>query len=116
MKFLVVDDSRVARQRVISYLNDLNYEVVGEAVDGIDAIEKFKTLTPCAIALDLEMPNMKGIEASKKILEIDPTTKIILITSIIDKKEIINALRIGVKKVIRKPFTKEKLQEIINEL
>lgn len=116
MNFLVVDDSKIARQRVISYLNELNIEVIGEAIDGLDAIEKFSLLHPTAIALDLEMPKMKGIEASKIILELNPEVKIILITSIIDKKEIINALRVGVKKVIRKPFTKEELKRVISEL
>lgn len=116
MKFLIVDDSHLARTRLCEYVEELGHEVVGEAIDGIDAIEKFKQLSPTVVAIDLEMPNMKGNVASKKILEINPNVDIILVTSIIDKKEIVNALKIGVKKVIRKPFTIDQLERIIQEL
>lgn len=116
MKFLIVDDSNLARNRLCDYVKELGFEVVGQAVDGIDAIEKVKQLNPNVIAIDLEMPKMKGNIASKKILEINPNIDIILVTSIIDKKEIVNALKVGVKKVIRKPFTKEQLQRVIEEL
>jgi two-component system chemotaxis response regulator CheY len=116
MKFLIVDDSHLARVRLCKYIEKLGFEVIGEAIDGYDAIEKFKKLSPDAIAIDLEMPKMKGIEASKKILEINPNVDIILVTSIVDKKEIINAFKVGIKKVIRKPFTIELLEQTINEL
>ncbi|XOB63236.1 response regulator [Campylobacterota bacterium DY0563] len=116
MKFLVVDDSNIARKRLNSYLNELNYIVLGEAIDGLDAIDKFILLKPSIVALDLEMPNLNGIDTAKRLLEINPKVKIILITSIIDKKEIINAYRIGIKKVITKPFSIEKLKESIEEI
>lgn len=116
MKFLIVDDSEIARKRLFSYLNELNYMILGEAIDGIDAINKFKLLKPSYVTLDLEMPNLNGIDTAKKLIEIDPTIKIILITSILDKKKIINAYRIGIKKVITKPFSLEKLKESIDEI
>lgn len=58
------------------------------------------------------MPNMKGDEASRIILEKNNKINIILITSIINQKEIINALRIGVKKFLQKPFTLDKFKTI----
>jgi two-component system, chemotaxis family, chemotaxis protein CheY len=116
LKFLVVDDSKIARSRICDYINKLGYEVLDEACDGIEAIEKYKKLLPSIITIDLEMPNMKGIEASKEILRLNPKINIILITSIIDKKEVINALKIGIKKVIQKPFTFEYFEQEINEL
>lgn len=116
MKFLVVDDSRIARLRLCDYIKELGYEVVGEACDGIEAIEKYKELLPDMITIDLEMPNMKGIEASKEILKLNPNINIILVTSIIDKKEVINGLKIGIKKVIQKPFTFEHFETKVNEL
>ena len=116
MKFLVVDDSKIARTRICDYVSKLGYEVIGEACDGIEAISKYKELLPNIITIDLEMPNMKGIEASKEILKLNPNINIILVTSIIDKKEVINALKIGVKKVIQKPFTLESFAQKVNEL
>lgn len=116
MNFLVVDDSKMARTRICDYIAELGYKVVGEAVDGVEAISKYKELLPSIITIDLEMPNMKGIEASKEILKLNPNVNIILVTSIIDKKEVINALKIGVKKVIQKPFTFEHFAQKVNEL
>lgn len=116
MKFLIVDDSKIARTKTKDFIEAMGYEVVAEAVDGIDAIEKYKKHLPQFMAIDLEMPNMKGIEASKEILKLNPNVNIILVTSIIDKKELINALKIGVKKILQKPFTFELFSNSVNEL
>lgn len=116
MKFLVVDDSKIARARICDYIKELGYEVIGEASDGIEAIKKYKELLPNIITIDLEMPNMKGIESSKEIIILNPNINIILVTSIIDKKEVINALKVGVKQVIQKPFTFEYFAQKVNEL
>jgi len=116
MKFMIVDDSKLSRKKLSDLVRNLGYEVVCEAVDGIDAIEKFKEYKPNYILTDLEMPKMKGDEASKKILDIDSAVTIILITSITDKKELLNAIRIGVKKVMQKPINADKLKIVIDEL
>lgn len=116
MKFLIVDDSKIARMKTKDFIEAMGYEVVAEAVDGVDAIDKYKKHLPQFIAIDLEMPNMKGIEASKEILKINSNVNIILVTSIIDKKELINALKIGVKKVLQKPFTFKAFSNSVNEL
>jgi two-component system chemotaxis response regulator CheY len=116
VKFLVVDDSKIARKKTRDFIEKLGYEVVGEAVDGVDAIEQYKKHLPQFMTIDLEMPNMKGIEASKEILGLNPNVNIILVTSIIDKKEIINGLKIGIKKVLQKPFTFDTFSNSVNEL
>lgn len=117
MKFLVVDDSKVARARVIDYLKDMGYSQFEEAEDGLIAVEKYKTFNPDIMVIDLEMPNMKGNQASQVILNtIDTHAKIILATSIIDKKEIIIAQRIGIAKVITKPFVYEEFKILIEQL
>ncbi|MDC0932460.1 response regulator [Arcobacteraceae bacterium] len=116
MKFMIVDDSRLSRKKLSNFVIELGYEVICEAVDGIDGLEKFKEYSPDFILTDLEMPNMKGDELSQKILEIDNKVIIILITSITDKKELLNAIRLGVRKVMQKPIRLEKLKIAINEL
>lgn len=116
MTFLVVDDSKIARKKTRDFIEDMGYKVVAEAVDGVDAIEQYKKYLPQFMTIDLEMPNMKGIEASKEILKLNPDVNIILVTSIIDKKEIINGLKIGIKKVLQKPFSFEAFSHIIHEL
>lgn len=116
MRFLVVDDSKIARQKTRDFIESMGYEVIDEAVDGIDAIEKYKRHMPEFVTIDLEMPNMKGIEASIEILKLNSTVNIILVTSIVDKKELINALKIGIKKILQKPFTFEVFSNSVNEL
>lgn len=116
MKFLVVDDSKISREKIKNMIIELGYEVVGEAKDGEEAIRLVETLKPTFITMDLEMPNLKGDQASVKILEINPKINIILVTSIVNQKEIINAIRLGVKKFLQKPISIEKLKEVITDI
>lgn len=116
MKFLVVDDSKISREKIKNMLIELGYEVVGEAKDGEEAIRQVKLLKPTFVTMDLEMPNLKGDQASVKILEINPKINIILVTSIVNQKEIINAIRLGVKKFLQKPISTEKLKEVITDI
>ncbi len=116
MTFMIVDDSGLSRKKLAYFVEELGHEVVCDAVDGIDALEKFKKYKPKFVLTDLEMPNMRGDELSKKILELDDTTIIILVTSIIDKKEILNVIRLGVNKVLKKPVDFETLSWTVAEL
>jgi two-component system chemotaxis response regulator CheY len=97
-------------------IKQLGYDVIGEAFDGLEAIERFKELSPTYITIDLEMPNMNGIDASKEILSIDPNVKIVLITSIINKKELVSALKVGIKNILQKPITVDDLKRVINKI
>lgn len=116
MKFLIVDDSKLARNKMANFITELGYEVVGEAVDGLEALRLASELSPTHITMDLEMPKMKGNEASQKILALNPDINIILITSIVDKKELIQALKLGVKKVLTKPVTLDTLKTTLDEM
>ena len=116
MKFLVVDDSKISREKIKNMIIELGYEVVGEAKDGEEAIRLVETLKPTFVTMDLEMPSLKGDQASVKILEINPKINIILVTSIVNQKEIINAIRLGVKKFLQKPISIEKLKEVITDI
>ena len=116
MKFLIVDDSKLSRSKILSYIEDLGHEVIGEAVDGNDAIVKAKELNPEYITMDLEMPNLSGVDATKKILSNNPNIKIILITSISDKTEIIRAIKYGAKGSLRKPITKIMLENELKKI
>lgn len=116
MKFLIVDDSKISREKIKNMIVELGYEIVGEAKDGEEAIKLAEKLNPTFITMDLEMPNLKGDQASIKILEINPKINIILVTSIVNQKEIINAFRIGIKKFLQKPINIEKLKETIADI
>lgn len=116
MNFLVVDDSKISRKKLIEFIQTLGFNVVGEAEDGLEAIEKFKELNPTHITIDLEMPNMSGIDASKEILTLSPDTNIILVTSIINKVELISAIKSGVRDVLTKPVTIEAFKKALDKI
>ena len=116
MKFLIVDDSRVSRKKLSSFLSELGYEIIGEAKDGIEACTMSKDLNPTHILMDVEMPNMKGTEASKQILSLNKEIKIIYVTSIINTKSLLGTLQKGNKRVLTKPVSLEDLRQAIDEL
>lgn len=82
IKVLVVDDSSFFRRRITEFLSsDPNIDVIGQAVDGLDAIEKVKELSPDVITMDIEMPRLDGISAVKKIRE-TKSTPILMFSSL----------------------------------
>lgn len=114
-RFLIVDDSRVSRAKLLGYINEMGHEVVAEAVDGEDAIVKFKEFSPEFITMDVEMPKKSGIDATKEILDINQNVNITLITSVVDKKVTLLALRYGARNVLQKPVTFEVFTEEIKK-
>ena len=116
MRFLVVDDSAFSRRKIADFISHVGGTVIGEASDGLEAVEQYSKLLPEFVTMDIEMPKINGIEASKEILKINKDAKIILITSSVDKKEILIALKTGVKQVMQKPITIEEFTKIVNEL
>ena len=113
---LLVDDSRMSRKMLKNLLEEEGYSVIAEAGDGLEAIEAYKTHKPDLVTLDITMPNMDGIEALKELMAIDPDVKAIMITAAGQQNKLIQALKIGAKKFITKPFEKEEVINNINEV
>ena len=121
-KLLYADDEPLSRYafRTLMLKNFDNIEIVGEAEDGIKAIEAARMLKPDIIVIDVKMPGINGIEASKKIIQEFPRIKIIILTAYDNFDYINQALEIGVRSYLMKPFKKdeiiEKITKIINEI
>ncbi|HEX2267263.1 MAG TPA: response regulator transcription factor [Actinomycetota bacterium] len=97
MKILIVDDHPVTRQGLRSALgSSKEVEVVGEASSGDEAVEAVKQLQPHVVFMDVRMPGMSGIEATKEIREAAPDTKVILFTVEESRAAIADAIRAGV--------------------
>lgn len=104
-KILVVDDSFVMRTLIKDIISsDPDLLVVGEAANGIDALEKVKQLAPDVMLLDIEMPGMDGIECLKRLKLISPC-KVVIVSSVaqVGSPQAMEALRLGVIEVISKP-------------
>jgi DNA-binding NarL/FixJ family response regulator len=96
IKVLIVDDHHVVRRGLVFFLNtQKEINVVGEAANGEEAVERVKELQPDVVLMDLVMPVMDGVEATKKIKELSPHTKILILTSFSDVDHVIPAIRAG---------------------
>lgn len=119
-KILVVDDAKVMRFHISKLLKELGHTVIAQAKDGYEAIEEYKKERPDFVTMDVEMPPVNGvqngIDAAEKIVEIDPTAVVIMISSQTDDGHIADALRHGAKNYIRKPITSDKLDQMIKYL
>lgn len=117
---LVVDDARVMRFHIAKLIKELGHTVIAEAKDGYEALEEYKKNKPDFVTMDVEMPTVNGVEggidAVKKLLEIDKEAVVIMISSQTDDDNISDALKNGATNYIRKPITLEKLKNMIEYL
>jgi len=114
-RILIADDLSFMRMIQKEILTERGYTVVGEASDGREAVEKFRTLRPDLVLLDITMPNMNGLEAMRKIFAIDPKAKIIMCSALGQQNLILEAIKAGVKDFIVKPFKPERILSAIQK-
>ena len=110
---LIVEDAAFLREVYRFTLKNENIEIVGEAVDGMEAMIKINNLKPELVLLDLVLPLKNGIDILKEIGRISPNSKCIVISSIEEQEVIDKAMALGALKYLTKPFTKVQLLEAI---
>lgn len=115
-RIMIVDDAGVIRIILKKYLTNGGHEIVCQAKNGIEAVEGYKEHKPDIVTMDISMPDMGGISAVKKILEIDPKAKIIMISSIDQKEYVLQAIKAGALHYIIKPVGEQKTLEVIDEV
>lgn len=114
-RILIVDDAAFMRMMIKDILSKNGFEVVGEAQDGAEAIEKYKELTPDLVTMDITMPEMDGITALKTIKESNPAAKIIMCSAMGQQAMVIDAIQAGAKDFIVKPFQADRVIEAIQK-
>jgi DNA-binding NarL/FixJ family response regulator len=116
-RILIVDDLPELRKLIRAFLEEeLGFHVCGEAIDGLDAIEKAKDLKPDLIVLDLSMPRMNGLEAAPRLKKILPKTPIILFTVHEALMKGLDAREIWVDAVVAKDRGMSSLAERVQSL
>ena len=113
---MIVDDSHMARTVLKDLLERNGYSVIAEATNGREAVEIFHDNFPDLITLDITMPEMDGVECLKRILDIDPDQKVIMITAAGQQSKVVEALKLGAKQFITKPFEKDVVLRSIREV
>lgn len=115
MKILVVDDASFVRMALGQILMEDGHEIVGEAADGVEAIEKYKLLKPDLVTMDITMPVMGGIDYLKGIIQFDPNAKVIMCSAMGQQEFVFQAIEAGALDFIVKPFDKERIKEAIRK-
>lgn len=114
-RILIVDDAAFMRMMIKDILTKNGFEVVGEAADGIQAVEKYKEVNPDLVTMDITMPEMDGITSLKEIKKIDPGAKIIMCSAMGQQAMVIDAIQAGAKDFIVKPFQADRVLEAIKK-
>jgi DNA-binding NarL/FixJ family response regulator len=103
LRILIVDDSALFRQGVRGMLEiNRDWEVCGEAVDGLDGVAKNRLLTPHLIIMDLCMPRMAGIEAASEILKEFPNVPILMLALYVTRQLVEAAQNVGIRATVAK--------------
>ena len=113
---LIVDDSRMSRTMLRRIFERGGYTVVMEAANGEDGVEAYKKYFPDIVTLDITMPKMDGITALKEIMEFDPDALVVMITAAGQQDKLIEALRIGARQFISKPYSEDEILFNINNM
>ena len=105
-RVLIADDQTLFRTGLARLLDeDPRVEVVGQAADGLEAVKQQAKLKPDVILMDLKMPGIDGIEATRQIVEADPTVKIVILTTFETDSQVIQALKAGARGYVLKDST-----------
>ncbi len=115
-RVLVVDDAVFMRMKLKDILEKNGYEVVGEAQNGQEAIEKYRTENPDLVTMDITMPEMDGIEALKGIKTIDPNAKVIMCSAMGQQSMVMEAIQSGALDFIVKPFDTDRVIQSLNKI
>ena len=115
-KVLIVDDAAFMRMMIKDILEKNGYDVVGEASNGLVAVDLYKKEKPDVVTMDITMPDMDGIEAVKQIRTFDLNAKIIMCSAMGQQSMVMDAIKSGAKDFIVKPFQADRVLEAIKKV
>ena len=111
-RVLIADDAAFIRMKLKKVLEDLGLEVI-EAVNGVEAVQKFKEQNPTLVLLDITMPEMDGLKALQSIMETDASAKVVMVSALGQESVVMQALQLGAKDFVVKPFQPEQIKQVV---
>jgi two-component system chemotaxis response regulator CheY len=110
---LIVDDATFMRKMLRDMLADTDFEVIGEAANGAEAIAQYTALKPDLVLMDIMMPSVSGVEAVKEIVAADSRARIVICSVLGQQDVVMEALRAGARDFVVKPFSADKVREAL---
>ena len=115
-KILLVDDAAFMRKMIKDTLSKNGYTDLYEAVDGLDAVEKFTEIAPDLVIMDITMPNMDGLEALKAIRAKNGSANVVMCSAMGQESMVMDAVRSGAKDFIVKPFKPDRVLKTVSTI
>jgi two-component system chemotaxis response regulator CheY len=112
-RVLVVDDAAFMRKMVSDALAKGGHEVIGQAGNGVEAIEQFRELKPDLMTLDITMPEKDGLETLRDVMEMDPGAKIIMCSALGQETKVLESIKLGAKDFVVKPFQPDRVIDAV---
>jgi two-component system, chemotaxis family, chemotaxis protein CheY len=114
-RVLVVDDAAFMRKLVTDALTSGGHEVVGEAGNGAEAVDRFQELKPEVTTLDITMPEKDGLTALKEIIALDPAARVVMCSALGQEAKVLESIKLGAKDFVVKPFQAPRVLEAIGK-
>lgn len=114
-RVLVVDDAAFQRMRASRALTEKGYDVE-EAENGQEAVDKYQAAKPDVVLMDITMPVMDGIAATREITRLDPSARVVILSALGQQRMVMEAIQAGAKDFLVKPFEPEKVLDTISRL
>jgi len=112
-RVLVVDDAAFMRKMVSDALSKAGHEVIGEACNGAEAVESFRSLKPELTTLDITMPEKDGLQALGEIMTLDPSARVIMCSALGQESKVLESIKLGARDFVVKPFQPARVQEAV---
>jgi two-component system, chemotaxis family, chemotaxis protein CheY len=113
---LICDDAVFMRTMISDILEESGYEIVGQAESGVQAIERYKSLRPDLVTMDIVMPDMGGIDAVREITSFDANAKILMCSAMGQQALVVEAIQAGAKDFVVKPFQPSRVLEAVQRV
>ncbi|WP_349258950.1 response regulator [Baekduia sp.] len=114
-RVLVVDDAAFMRKMVSDALTGGGHEIVGEAANGAEAVQRFQELRPDIMTLDITMPEKDGLTALREIIAVDPSAKVVMCSALGQESKVLESIKLGAKDFVVKPFQVDRVLSAVEK-
>ena len=113
---MIVDDIDFVRKTMAEILRSAHYQIVAEAKNGLEAVELYRQHQPNVVTMDVVMPELSGIDATRRIIKMDKDAKIVIVSALGQEHLVMEAINAGAKDYVIKPFSAPDILKTLNHV